>query len=179
MTPTTLPSTVIQPTISGEMSTYQVDPLINPGELFRGLGAYVSQNAVESHQYVNMPIQLNATFYLPAALEVIRADVRETVVILHRHDEVLNRHEELLEEMRELIKVIEVETRRLNPDVLNDITDSVESELNDILHTIKERRYPSPPSRQMDALLERAIERKISLTQPVTSPAGAEESPTR
>jgi hypothetical protein len=45
--------------------------------------------------------------------------------------------------------------------------------LNDILHTIREKRFPSPPCEEIDALLSQAIERKKSLAP--TGPSGSEE----
>ncbi len=158
MTPT-LPSDAISPPVSSEVSVWQIDPR-NVWQQFR---TYASENAVELHQHLNVvPIQFITPIHLSSAIDAIRADARESVMILHRHEAMLNRHEQLLEEMREIVKVIEVETRILNPDSIHEITDAAESELNGILHAIKEKRFPQVPSPEMDALLSQAIDRKLA-----------------
>jgi len=143
----------------------------------RQVAAYVSQNQAEFN-FVNIPIQFNASFYPSSALDFVRADVMECALILHRHESILSRHEEILEEVRDLVKVIEVETRRLNPDAIHDITDAAEAELNEILHTIQEKRFPQPPSPEIDALLSQAIEKRKVLTH-TAAPSPGEELTTR
>jgi hypothetical protein len=107
---------------------------------------------------------------VPESFPALCADMRHVVFTL-------NRHEELLQEIAETVRVIEVETRRLNPDAIHALTDAAESGLNDILHTIQEGRFPSPSSPEIDALLSQAIERKRSL--PPTAPSSNEELTTR
>jgi hypothetical protein len=78
----------------------------------------------------------------------------------------LDRHENLLQEIYEMVKVIEVETRRLNPDSIYDHIDTAESELGQVFSAVREKRYPPPWSPEMEALLTQAIERKKHLAQP-------------
>jgi hypothetical protein len=71
----------------------------------------------------------------------------------------------MLQEIRETVRVIEVETRRLNPDPINDLMDAAEAELGDILNTVKERRFSPPTSPEIEAMLSKALERKNTNTQ--------------
>jgi Siphovirus Gp157 len=52
----------------------------------------------------------------------------------------------------------------MTPAESDEITDVAESELDEILQMIREKRYPPPPSPEMAALLAQIIEKKMSLS---------------
>jgi hypothetical protein len=120
------------------------------------------------HQQVNF-FGLTAPA-VPESFSALCGDMRHVVFTL-------NRHEDLLREIAETVKVIEVETRRLNPDAIHDLTDAAESGLNDILHTIREGIFPPSSSPDIDTLLSQAIERKRSLSP--AAPSSNEELTSR
>src|ERR1035438_7647087 len=96
-------------------------------------------------QFFNIPINIYTAVIGPFA-----ADIKD---IASR----LNRHEDLLQEIFEMVKVIEVETRRLNPDTIDDLTDAAESELGELLNSVREKRFPGSPDQEIQAMLARAI----------------------
>jgi hypothetical protein len=105
----------------------------------------------------------NIQYFFNAPISIYASVVATLSTDVKHLAERFNRHEELLQEIVETVRVIEVETRKLGPDAIHDATDAAESDLNDILHTIRERRFPSSPSEEIDALLSKAIEIKTSL----------------
>jgi hypothetical protein len=127
----------------------------NPPTDLRGWAADITYLGDQPFQFF-APIQIGSINLTPIVPGFLMAFQEVKLAVA--------RHGELLEEIYEMVKVIEVETRRLNPDAIHDMTDAAESGLNDILRTIQERRFPPPPSQEIDALLSQAIEKKRSLT---------------
>lgn len=113
-----------------------------------GNGSVIS-NAAQS-QYVSIPITVSANFvFMP--YEGIAKDMQYIVTTLNRHDEIL-------QEVYEIVKVIEVETRKSDP--IHDLTDQAESDLHATLSSIREKRFPAPPSPEIASLLTKALDKK-------------------
>lgn len=109
----------------------------------------ISQPAL---QYIYIPINIHAVnTFLP--------DINQVMLRL-------DRQENLLQEIYEMVKVIEVETRRLNPDTIYELLDSAESGLRQVLNAVKEKRFPVPAGPEIEAMLTQAIERKTNLAHP-------------
>lgn len=113
----------------------------------------VQQNAM----YVHMPITIsNSTVvHISSTIDAVSAELGDVVARLDRHDD-------MLQEILETVRVIEFETRRLNPDANYALTDAAEAGLNSIVQTIKDKGFPPVPP-ELDALLTRAVQRRAEL----------------
>lgn len=88
----------------------------------------------------------------------------------------LDRHDDILEEILETVRVIEFETRRLNPDPNYALTDAAEAGLNSIVQTIKDKQFPPIPP-ELDAMLTRAIQKKAEARQQLEAKTSDESNP--
>jgi hypothetical protein len=134
---------------------------------------------------IQLPAELDFNFNIPPHFNVIAPHyslsfvshaspaIDSLCIEMRGVAETLSRHEGLIQEILEMVKVIEVETRKLSPDPIHDVTDAAESGLNEILLTIRENRFPPQPSPEVDALLSQALERRQSISA-TTSPASEE-----
>jgi uncharacterized protein YfkK (UPF0435 family) len=132
------------------MSTQSINP-----SFLQYLNADLWKNmpTIPQPQYFtfNIPVEIKATINMAVEITHISAT--------------LQRHDELLQEMYEMIRVIEIETRRLNPNPIDDLADAAESELNDILQMVKNKNLPSVNTAEA-AILGKALERKRQTAGP-------------